>query len=299
MQIKRVATLGLGFLSAAIISCGGGGVELSKHGTKVYVLQKPQVQFRCGEQGGTLRKIAVDDQSLKIGVPITHREKKELLKTLKYYISLAKPAVLLTNNPNEGVYLTLNVQKIDIKTENSTDRVRKILNFVGSVSLHRKGELCKEGTPVVERVVYQKPIWDKAPLPSDLEMTLRAEKLLLEETLSKLIPSKRLVYRELKTDNDVAKSVALTVEKGYYERAIKKGLKFLKKKENRKNHALLYNVGVAYEAAAWNAQTHGELLSKLEKAKEYYSKALELKPNDRMANRALKDVSGELELLKK
>ena len=292
----------------ALMACAPGGSNVPHKGAVVYLYERPtggNVQLVCTDnKRHTLSRIAIGEQYVTGNVDKT--QKALIVQAAKAYLSKTGYVVPLepTGSSTEPL-MKWNVSELKVIKKESEDRIRKQGIMTSSVELklpvYFKGELkmveCSSSEPIAEYITYQYPKWEAEKLPPDEKIVRDLAVKTVREALYQLIPQKVRILRPVKSGNGDIDKIADLIDQGNYELAIKLGKKAISKKKEVPAE-LYYNLGVAYEAKAWHQDGLENQLKYLKLAKTYYEKAAEIKTDDPDINRAVRELTDEIKILK-
>jgi len=283
------------------------GQKVPHKGAVVYLYERPtdgNVQLVCTDnKRHILSRIAIGEQYVTGN--ITKNQKALIVQAAKAYLSETGYVVPLEpKNEVTEPLMKWNVSKLKVVKQESEDRIRKQGVITSSVELelpvsfNGKSKIveCSSSEPITEYITYQYPKWEAEKLPPDEKIIRDLAVKTVREVLYQLIPQKVKILRPVKEGSGEVGKIATLIDQRNYELAIKLGKKALAKEKNP-SAELYYNLGVAYEAKAWHQDTLEDQLKYLKKAKSFYEKAAELKPNDADINRAVRELTDEVKLL--
>ena len=283
----------------------------------VYKTQEGGYQLQCKDNSkieslGTLwvgEYCDADKQIPCVDGKVDDADKKIILQAVRHYVDESKYIVPVTGSTKNVPRLKIDVARLKFTKDEQGDRIREKAEFEGYINIEKpvigeNGNIsfveCRSSEPIYEKVVFETPTYKKANLPSADEMKFRVMKKAVADVINQFVPVAYPMLRPVKDDTERAKKLVTPIDAGNYEFAIKKGENILKTdKKASKDAAFLYNLGVAYEARA--SQFDGRLdkqIPLLEKAKEYYEKALNINSSDKEINKAYADVERDLRVLK-
>ncbi|RLA90601.1 MAG: hypothetical protein DRG20_03030 [Deltaproteobacteria bacterium] len=142
---------------------------------------------------------------------------------------------------------------------------------------------------------FQQPAYKADKLPSPLRVKEMLIKEAVRRVVRQFVPVKSIILRPVKFGSDLTNKVAAMINAGNCRGAYEI-VKPTVKNPQCKDINLLYNAGVALECMAWNeANDINTQVFYLNKSLEYYRRAAILAPTDQDIQRAMRDVSYELD----
>ncbi len=192
--------------------------------------------------------------------------------------------------------LSIRVHEFSVKTNRTRDRVLRDGVFQASFSIRQAGMLeCSTSDPILIEKHYERPAYKKELLPSPRRVKEAMVKEAVMRVVRQFVPVESSVLRPIKTEGELALKAAQMIDAGN----CRGGYEVVKPVANDlqcKDPALLYNAGVALECMAWNvANDQKTQVRYLTQAKDYYLRAAILRPEDADMQRAMKEVSYELD----
>jgi len=191
--------------------------------------------------------------------------------------------------------LSIRVQRLSVTTKKESNRIIRDGVFQANFSIRQAGMLeCSTAAPVLIEKKFQEPIYKADSLPSDL----RIKEIIIKEAVRKVVrqfvPVKTNILRPVKADSEFSKKASAMINAGNCRGAYEL-IRSLVNNPQCKDAPLIYDAGVALECMAWtDANDVNTQISYLNKALKYYQKAAVLTPTDQDMQRAMRDVSYEL-----
>jgi len=192
--------------------------------------------------------------------------------------------------------LSIKVQRLFVTTKKESDRIIRYGVFQASFSIRQAGMLeCSTATPVLIERKFQEPIYRADRLPSNLKVKELIIKEAVRRVIRQFVPVKSSILRTVKSDSEPSKKAAAMINAGNCRGAYEV-IKPLVDNPKCQDAPLLYDAGVALECMAWSdANDINTQTLYLNKALKYYRKAAILRPTDQDMQRAMRDVSYELD----
>jgi hypothetical protein len=285
-------------LPLILMSCAG--VQVSTRGALVNVykpnpVKESMVCTTQGEQGIPYMYVGAETVSGDIGSEdkrIIAQFARAVLGQTRFINPISVPAT-------SGEYpdLSIRVHEFSVKTKKTADRIARDGVFQASFSIRQAGMLeCSTSDPILIEKTFKAPAYKKERLPSDLRIKEQMVKEAVKRVVRQFVPVKSSVLRPIKTDGgELAGKAAQMIDagncRGGYEVA-----RAAAEDPKCKDAALLYNAGVASECMAWNAANDQKTqILFLNRSRDFYSRAAVMKPADKDIQRAMNDVSYELD----
>ncbi len=203
----------------------------------------------------------------------------------------------VTMSSMEGEYPDLSIKVINYKvvTKKQGGSIEKYGVFQANFSIRQAGILeCSTGEPILIEKKFIQPAYRRDKLPSDLKVKEMLVKEAVRKVVRQFVPVKSTILRPVKGTSGMAKSAADMINNGNCIGAYEV-LKPIADSPGCKDVNVLYNAGVALECMAWNnANDMNTQQLYLQKALKYYRKAAMLAPQDYDIQKAMGDVSYEL-----
>ncbi len=203
----------------------------------------------------------------------------------------------VTVSSMEGEYPDLSIKVINfgVRTYREGASIKRYGVFQANFSIRQAGLLeCSTADPILVEKTFVEPVYRKSKLPS----VLRVKEMLVKEAVRRVVrqfvPVKSTVLRPVKGLTGMAKSAADMINSGNCVGAYEV-LKPMANSPSCKDAYVLYNTGVALECMAWNSANDISTQQRyLSKALKYYRRAAMLKPGDPDIQKAMGEVSYEL-----
>ncbi len=223
----------------------------------------------------------------------------------KYLISQYAKAVLgetrfinpVTVSSMEGEYPDLSIKVINfgVRTTRQGGMIKRHGVFQANFSVKQAGLLeCSTADPILIEKTFVQPTFRQDKLPSILRVKEKLIKEAVRRVVRQFVPVKSTILRPVKGLSGMAKSAADMINAGNCIGAYEI-LKPMADSPGCRDSAVLYNAGVALECMAWNNANDTNTQQRyLNKALKYYRRAAMLKPSDPNIQRAMGDVSYEL-----
>ncbi len=216
---------------------------------------------------------------------------KAVLGETRFINAVAVPSI-------EGEYpdLSIRVHQFFVNTKREGDRIVRDGVFQASFSIRQAGILeCSTSEPILIEKHFEVPYYKSEALPSELRIKEIIVKEAVRRVIRQFVPVKSRVLRPAKMEGTVARRAAAMINAGNCRGAYEV-LRPLADNPNCTDAGIIYNTGLALECLAWNEANDQPTQARyLNKAMEYYRRAAFLKPNDADMQRAVRDVSYELE----
>ncbi len=223
----------------------------------------------------------------------------------KYLIAQFARAVLgetkfinpVTVSSMEGEYPDLSVRVINFRvtTKREAGVVKRYGVFQANFSVRQAGMLeCSTADPILIEKTYVQPAYRKDKLPSIIRVKEKLIKEAVRRVVRQFVPVKSTILRPVKGISGMAKGASDMINAGNCIGAYEV-LKPMADSPTCRDASVLYNAGVALECMAWNnANDMNTQQQYLSKALKYYRRAAMLKPGDLDIQKAMGDVSYEL-----
>ncbi len=246
-----------------------------------------------GDQGISFMYVGRDTISGNVGAS----DKSLIAQYAKAVLGETRFINPVTVSSMEGEYPDLSIKVINfkVKTYREGASIKRYGVFQANFSIRQAGLLeCSTAAPILIEKTFVEPIYKKAKLPS----ILRVKEILVKEAVRRVVrqfvPVKSTVLRPVKGLTGMAKSAADMINSGNCVGAYEV-LKSMANSPGCKDAYVLYNTGVALECMAWNSANDIRTQQRyLEKALKYYRRAAMLKPSDPDIQKAMGEVSYEL-----
>jgi len=288
----------LAFILIFIFATGCATTQVSSRGALVNVYHPNTVKegLVCssgGDSGISYMYVGADTISGNVS-------KKD-----KYLIAQFARAVLgetrfinpITVSSMEGEYPDLSIRVVNfyVTTKSQGGVVKRYGVFQANFSVRQAGMLeCSTADPILIEKTYVQPAYRKDKLPSVLRIKEKLIKEAVRRVVRQFVPVKSTTLRPVKGMSGMAKGAADMINAGNCIGAYEV-LKPIADSPACKDVNVLYNTGVALECMAWNnANDMNTQQQYLTKALKYYRRAAMLKPGDTDIQKAMGDVSYEL-----
>jgi len=229
---------------------------------------------------------------------VTSHEKEVIAQYAKAVLGDTRFINAVSVPSMEGEYpdLSIRVHQFFVNTKRERDRIVRDGVFQASFSIRQAGILeCSTSEPILIEKHFEVPYYKSEALPSELRIKEIMVKEAVRRVIRQFVPVKSRVLRPAKMEGTWAKKAAAMINAGNCRGAYEV-LKLLADNPNCTDAGIIYNAGVALECLAWNEANDQPTQARyLNKAMEYYHRAAFLKPNDADMQRAVRDVSYELE----
>jgi len=196
-----------------------------------------------------------------------------------------------------SAYHTMKVYVRDFSLESDNDGEYLSKTAISSIDikLMKAGDACSVPSIEIEEV-RQTPVYKERQIPSDNNMISQVSSAAAEDLIDQISPRRvDNYYRFLHTGSHTpAASVQLLTSRQCL--LASKSLE-----QHRSNHPenanLLYNLGVAYECQATDAQHQSNSRTLLKKALQAFSRAQQLRPDDRYITQAFQQTVTAVQIL--
>ncbi len=203
----------------------------------------------------------------------------------------------VTVSSMEGEYpdLSIKVLRFSVITKREGVNIKRYGVFQANFSIRQAGMIeCSTADPILVEKTFVQPAYRKDKLPSVLRVKVKLIKEAVRRVIMQFVPVKSTVLRPVKGLTGMAKNVADMINSGNCVGAYEV-LRSMADSPMCKDAKILYNAGVALECMAWNNANSTRTQQRyLNKALKYYKKAAMLAPNDPDIQKAMAEVSYEL-----
>ncbi len=286
------------FVGILLLAAGCSTVQVSSKGALVSVYRPNTVKeaIVCsagGDQGIAYMYVGKDT----ISGNVSSRDKALIAQYARAVLGETRFINPVTVPSMEGEYpdLSIKVLRFSVKTIREGVNIKRYGVFQANFSIRQAGMIeCSTAEPILVEKVYVQPAYKKDKLPSYLRVKIRLIKEAVRRVVMQFVPVKSTVLRPVKGMTGVAKSAADMINAGNCVGAYEI-LRPVADSPGCKDAKILYNAGVALECMAWNNANDTSTQQKyLNKALKYYRKAAMLDPKDADIQRAMSEVSYEL-----
>ncbi|MBW1734223.1 MAG: hypothetical protein JRJ09_08890 [Deltaproteobacteria bacterium] len=295
--MKRHTCFSLLILTLLLSACAATGP--SKKGALVNVYRPNPVKeaMVCtteGEQGISYMYVGPETVSGKVAGEekrIIAQYARAVLGQTRFINPISVPAM-------SGEYpdLSIRVHRLSVKTVKRGDRITRDGVFQASFSIRQAGMIeCSTSDPILIEKHHEVPVYKKERLPSPIRLKETMVKEAVKRVVRQFVPVKSRVLRPVKSGGDLADKGAQMIDAGNCSGAYEV-LRAAAGNQDCDDAALLYNTGVALECMAWSAANDQKTQVRyLKRAGEFYRRAAVIDPGDREMQRAMKDVTYELD----
>lgn len=289
------------FVLLLLILCFAGGCATTQVGSKGALVQvyKPNTvkeSLVCsagGDEGVSFMYVGRETISGNVSgsdKALIAQYARSVLGETRFINPVTMPSI-------EGEYpdLSISVINYNVSTKTQGGSIEKYGVFQANFSVRQGGILeCSTGEPILVEKRFVQPAYRRDKLPSDLRVKEMLVKEAVRKVIRQFVPVKSTILRPVKGMAGMAKSAADMINSGNCIGAYEV-LKPIADSPGCKDESVLYNAGVALECMAWNnANDLNTQQLYLQKALKYYRKAAMLAPQDYDIQKAMGDVSYEL-----
>ena len=304
MNIRIFHLILLSFVLGIIFS-GCATSSAYKEGIIVNVFEPPQTRtgsLQCNDKNFVMSYIYVGEDSVHGNIK---KSEKKLIS------SFAKAALKETSfiTPVENKYMpgyddkiypimSINVIKNSIKVNHPReDTIEKKGYFTAQIDIKVPGSsvVCSSTEPISIELSYKMPTYESNKLPSNAYIQERIVKDAIKKAVASFVPIRETIFRPVLSGSGVIEKSAQMLNNNNCEMAKDMLENYIK--DDKQNSKAYYNLGVSYECLAKSCDIN-EAEPLLEKAINAYTKAAEIKPDNKLYNRARKDIKEQIRILK-
>ncbi len=295
--MRKIELLILGIVFGLLVSCAPTQVPTKGALVSVYRPNPVKEAVVCStqnSQGIPYMYVGADT----VTGDVTQSDKEIIAQYARAVLGETRFINPVTVPSMEGEYpdLSIRVHRLSVTTKKEGNRVIRYGVFQASFSIRQAGILeCSTANPILIEKQFQQPAYKADRLPSPLRVKEILVKEAVRRVVRQFVPVKSSILRPVKSGSELANKAAAMINAGNCRGAYEIIKPFVDNPQcNDAN--LLYDAGVALECMAWNeANDINTQASYLNKALGYYRRAAMLVPTDQDIQRAMRDVSYELD----